>query len=388
MAIRTIRNLEELESVRAYWEKWQDNPNSDFDHFRLICRLRSKVICPNVTVVEHDGEPCGLLVARLEHSHFTLSIGYLNLARIPAIILTVPYQGLIGPVDNETALALVQHQFSLISSGEAHAVVFNKLPENSQLLLALKSIDSRWLCDKNPSWSSHWSMKLPDQPGFLLKKLRSKHRSWIRKKQNQIESAFPDRIVWKWLSSFDNVPALCARLETVAAKTYQRGLGAGFKDDEDHRGRFALFGGRGQLRVQLLEIDGNVVAYWIGVVYRGVFHSWATGYDPDLGQYEMGTQVFVRMVDELVQEGVRKLDFGLGDAHYKQRFGDHSWRESTARLFAPTAKGVVIRCALCVVDALDSAARKLLNRAGFLDRLKTGWRRRLVMTNQQGKKIL
>ena len=91
----------------------------------------------------------------------------------------------------------------------------------------------------------------------------------------------------------------------------------------------------------------------------------------------------MRMVDELVREGIKKLDFGLGDAHYKQRFGNRSWREATIRLFAPSAKGLTFRSMLGLFGTLDGAARRLLQRTGFLDRLKTGWRTRLASTRQR-----
>lgn len=221
-------------------------------------------------------------------------------------------------------------------------------------------------------------MDLQYEIGFLLKKLRSKHRSWLRKKQRELEFTFPGKVNWHWMREIDDVSGLCSLIESVAARTYQRGLGAGFVNDEEHRQRFTLFASRGQLRAQLLEIDGQVRAYWIGIVYQGVFHSWETGYDPDLHVFEPGTLIFLRMVDQLVLEGVRKLDFGLGDAAYKRRFGDHSWREATVRLFAPSAKGVAIRSVLGTTSMLDGVARRFLQKIGVLDRLKTGWRRRLA----------
>ena len=112
------------------------------------------------------------------------------------------------------------------------------------------------------------------------------------------------------MTSFDDIASLCTRLDGVAGRTYQRGLGAGFFDNEEYRQRFALFARRGQLRVELLEIDGIARAFWFGIVYDGVFHSSETGYDPELREYEVGTLMFIRMSDELAREGVSRLDFG------------------------------------------------------------------------------
>jgi CelD/BcsL family acetyltransferase involved in cellulose biosynthesis len=96
-----------------------------------------------------------------------------------------------------------------------------------------------------------------------------------------------------------------------------------------------------------------------------------------MAKHELGTQIFVRMVDELAKEGVRKLDFGLGDAHYKRRFGDSTWREASFRVFAPTLKGVFLRSSTGVSSLFDGATKKLLSKIALSDRVKTEWRKRL-----------
>lgn len=380
MIARTIKNLQELESVRAYWEEWQNHPNNDFEHFKLVCQLREEVISPYITAIECDGQMRALLVGRLEHTRFVPSIGYFKPLRIPARILTVIYQGLIGQVDEKFVQVMVRHLWAALGSREADAVVFHGLTDDSLLRHGLLMYGSKWFCEKRPQTSVHREMVLPREGSFVQKKMVSKHRSSLRKKQHELDSAFPGKTSWPWISHFTDVQGLCARIENVAARTYQRSLGAGFIDDEDHRRRFMLFAKRGQLRIQLLEIDGKIKAFWIGVVYQGVFHSFETGYDPDLRQYEPGTLIFIRMVDELARDGVQRLDFGLGDASYKQRFGDKCWGEGTFRLFAPTAKGLALRSSMGVFSTIDGFGRRLVQKAGLLDRLKTGWRRRLTPT--------
>ena len=383
ITIRTVKTSPELEVLRTRWEGWQNHPNSDFAHFLLVCRLRREVLSPYVLIAERDGLPCAMLAARLELARLVPSIGYFKLARIPAKVLTVVYQGLLGQADEEIGKALVRHMWFLLASGEADAVAFHHLPERSTLHQSLVAHGPRWWCEKKPTWSTHRRMSLPEEPGFLLKKMRDTHRYRIRKKQKELDSAFPARVSWRWMSRFEDIPGLCARLETVAARTYQRGLGAGFVDNEEYRQRFALFANRGQLRVQLMEIDGEVRAFWTGTIYKGVFHASDTGYDPDLGVYQPGTLIFIRMVDELAREGVRKLDFGLGDASYKQRFGEQSFQEAPFRIFAPTAKGLALRSILGATIVLDGAARRLVQGAGGLDWLKTRWRRRLASAGSQ-----
>ncbi|NGZ09622.1 MAG: GNAT family N-acetyltransferase [Nitrospira sp. LK70] len=378
MIIRIVRTFEELEAVRIKWEKWQSHPNNDFDQFRLVCQLRSEVEQPCVTLIEQEGQVRALLVGRLEQKQFAPSIGYLKPLKMPVRVLAVLHEGILGNVDDKTATQAIEYLWSLLCSNMADAVDFHYLSEDSPILKALQRHRSGWFCDKKPRLSVHWEMNLPAEGPFIENKVRAKHRTGIRKKERDLESAFPGKVSWTWMSRFDDIPGICARLEEVAEHAYQRGLGSGFIDNEEYRQRFALFAGRGQLRAQLLEIDGRIRAFWFGYLYRGIFHLSETGYDPVLSRYEVGTLIFIRLSDELAREGVRKLDFGIGDAHYKRRFGDRSWQEGTVWLFAPTGKGLVLRSCIGLFAAIDMFGRNMMQNIGVLDRLKTAWRRRLA----------
>ena len=374
--VKTVSNLKELDTLRDIWEGWHNHPNNDFEQYQLVCRLRRDFASPHVIVVERNGgDMSAILIARIENTWVAPAIGYFKPIRIPTKSLTVLYQGLLGDADEEISRLLVQYLWSFLETGQADLVAFTHLPEYSSLLKALEARCPPRCREKATKWATHWTMTLPDQPGFLLKKMRAKHRSWVNSRQKKLESAYPGKVTWQWISSFDDISDITARVEVVAARTYQRGLGAGFMNDEEHRQRYRLFADRGQLRVQLVEIEGEVKAFWIGTVYKGVFHSSATGYDPDLRIYELGTLMFISMTDALVREGVSKIDFGLGDASYKERFGDRYWMETTVRMFAPNVKGMILRSSLRCFNMLDNALRKLLQKAGILNRVKSYLRR-------------
>jgi hypothetical protein len=386
MKIRVIKKKSELETVRNSWDNWQHHPNCDFKQFKLVCGLRSEVVGPYVYFVEHNDQPLTLMAARIENSYVIPTIGYFRPLKIPIKELVVLYQGLLGKLDGHIAKMLVQNLCDMLSQGEADMVSFHQLTEHSPLHKALLTIGRKGGLEPNPQWSIHREMSLPDQTGSLLKDMKSKHRSWIRGRQRKLESAYSGNVRWKWITQFDDLPGLWAQIEQVASLTYQRGLGAGFVDNEEHRLRYDLFARRGQLRVQVLEIEERVSAFWIGTVYRNVFYSSATGYDPELRVYEPGTLIFIHMIDELVREGVKKFDFGLGDAHYKERFGDNFWREATMRMYAPTLKGVAIKSLLGIFNLVDDTGRRVLKRFGILDKIKTMWRQRIAKTKTDRKK--
>jgi hypothetical protein len=374
MKVKAIQSLDGLAEIRSCWENWQNHVNSDFAQFNLLCRLRPDTKSPYVMVVGAGNAPRALVIARLEKTDIGPAVGYWQLPKMPVKVLTVIHHGVVGDLDDEGALDVVQHVQGMLKSGAADAVDFHYLAEGSVLLQALRRHAPSMFCEKTDRWSTHREMLVPAQSGFL-ETLRGKHRTNLRKREKELTQAFQGRIAWQWLTHVEDIPALCSKLEKVAETTYQRGLGAGFYNNEHFRSRFELFAGCGKLRVATLEIDGQYHAFWFGFVYGDTFHSSETGYDPALRDYEVGTLMFVRMVDELAREGVRRLDFGIGDAYYKERFGHRTWRETCVWWSAPTLKGTALMLYVRLFGILEQAGRRVVERFGLADRVKNAWRR-------------
>lgn len=378
VSVRHVTSPEQVAQLRPFWAIAQAHPNADLEQFLLVCRLRPEVISPLVLIAERDGVVCAILAARLERGKARPRIGYLQLPGIPANQVAVLHHGLIGEADKSIAAAFVTRLRGLLESGVADTVTLHQVAESETLLAAALTDSAQWWWEPGLHWATHWSMTLPqDGPDVLFRRLKSKHRSYLRSRLRRIEAANPGEVRWRWLREFGDVPGLCARLERVAAFTYQRALDAGFRDDAEHRARFQIFAQRGVLRVQLLEIGNEIGAFWIGLVFGDTFHSWATGYCSELTEFDAGTLTFAHLLDELVLEGVRVFDFGLGEAHYKARFGDTSWREASPSLYARNPKGFVLRVVASASDLLDGSARRLVASLQVLDKVKTKWRRML-----------
>lgn len=157
--------------------------------------------------------------------------------------------------------------------------------------------------------------------GGFLAALKSKHRAWIRRKERELTLAYPEKVEFKMFSTGDDVLGLCSELEAVASKSYQRALGAGFKDGDEMRARYHWLAERGRTAACVLRVGGASVGYWAGSVFGNTFHSSVTAYAQELKRFEVGNLLLVRVVDALAAEGTEWFDFGLGDAAYKERFG-------------------------------------------------------------------
>ncbi len=374
MKVEVFTTSEEIQKLRSHWERLQNHPNSDLDHFLLVCNLRTNVIRPLVFAASDGDQVTAIVAARMERSAFQSWLGYVRIVHIPATILTIINGGFLGNWDERTISCFLNGIDDLFKQKKIDGAVINQVKEDSCLFSSALIANRRVLGIRSPRWSTHWEGTLSNQPGFLLKTMKSKHRAWINKKEKDLSAAFPNRIRWSWHSKIKNLEELCESMERVAMTTYQRGLNAGFVNDPATRQRLSLFAIRDQLRVFLLEIDGVPKAFWLGIVYGGIFHSSATGYVPEMREFEAGSLVFLRMVDELIKEGITKIDFGLGDAFYKQRFGTHNWKEAALTFFAPSAKARFAYALLTSAQATEKYARMAINRMGIVNKVKRLWR--------------
>lgn len=369
-----------MESLRPVWEQWQRHPNSDLDHFLLVCRLRQSQ--PFVIVLDNENGPVAILVARLEDGQIAPSVGYFVPFRLAVKRLAVINQGLLGEVNASVAISLMEALHEAMAREGIDVVELFHLPEDSPLLqVAVTGTPQLWR-DGQPSWSTHWDLVLPREVGGLLKKMSSKHRYWIRRKMRELEGAFPKGVRYRTFATSDDIEPLCAELEEVAKLTYQRALAAGFIDDAEQRERFALFSRRGGLRAWTLHLDDVPRAYAVGIVYQGTFHFAMTGYDPNFRSFEIGTLLFLHMTDELIREGLTKFDFGLGNAFYKERFGDNSWQEGSLRLYRRSVRNLLAKTGVAIVDYGGAAGRRIAERLGAIDKIKTKWRSRITSTKK------
>ena len=376
--IQVASTDEEMQRLTPAWEQLTLYPNAQVDFFRLINSLKDSVIRPYVISVSKAGQTCVIAVARIVEQDLTCSIGYKTLSCGKVRQLDVIHGGLLGNYNDVLAGILVRECLAVLKRGEADVVFLSSIDAAGNVFkTALR--EPSFLCrDRAIRTQLHWEANLPETLEEFLKRLNKKHRYWLRRLERTLNTDFPGRIIYKRFADYEDIEALIDDLEYIAQTTYQRGLGAGFiKNDENIR-RLTFGQEQGWLRVVVLHLDRRPRAFWMGSVYRKVFHSEATGYDPAFRKYELGTLVFLKMAESLCMEGVKAIDFGLGDALYKKRFGDKHWEEGNVWIFSPSFRGVILNLTRTLLEGSVFRARQLITRLGFEQRMKTLWRRRIV----------
>jgi hypothetical protein len=223
----------------------------------------------------------------------------------------------------------------------------------------------------------HWLMRLPATWPEFLQSRSKKHRYWIKRLSNILDRDFPAAWGMQLHTSPEQTKGFLQAAEKIADTTYHRGLGVGIRADEQNLQRLKLEAERGQLRGYLLTIKDKPCAFWYCSVYGKTLHLCTTGYDSSLRDYELGTVLLMKVFEDHCGSAIDLVDFGLGDAGYKQRFGTENYTETSFCLFAPTRRGRILRAAFVLSVGSNVFARRLLDKLRLTQSLKTFWRQRL-----------
>lgn len=378
LTTRVIRTREEIEDIRDLWVSWQSHPNSDIDFYLTVQRLRPTIVRPHLVVVYNDGRPEAMLVGRIEHRNVECSIGYKRIFNPLARVMRFVYGGQLGSLSEETAQAAVKEVVHSLRRGEADLASFSLMRWGSPLCNVAQRMPGILGRDYLPSPQKHWSMTLGNaaewQPG-ISRKVR-KNQRW-----KKLARDFSDRIRIDCLRNSGDLERMIPDMEEIAKKTYQRGLGTGFIDDASTRERLRFEAEKGWLRIYILYLANRPCAFWSGTCYGNTFFSGDMGYDSADSQYSPGMFLIMKVIEGFQaydgNEGISRIDWGFGDAEYKQDLSDQNWYESSLSIWAPTPTGLKLNLEKTVTGFVDRTAKALLQQTAFLQSAKRRWRDRL-----------
>jgi hypothetical protein len=365
-----------VEQLRKVWDKLCTNPNADLDFFRFVCTAR-KVLQPHVVHI-HDGDGNDtLVIARVERDSLTLRLGYLPLVRIPIRCLTIIHGGVIGYQDGQTAATLREVLISSCAELCADCIKVSYAPLENSIYDRIRRDAGMLGTSHCTHVQAHWITELPRSLDQLLGSLSGGHRKHLRRTLRNMPKSFSGNVRVALYQRIDDVPLVFRDLGTIANLTYQYRLNAGFVDSPETRARLEVEAQKGWLRIFVLYIHEEPVAYWWGQRYKQSFVSSAMGYDPQYARHSPGTYLLVRALEQLCEEGVLQLDFGLGDALYKRQFGTTSYTEGSFYLFPSSVRGVVLNCTASLASGIEVFTKALAGRMGLLTTVKGLWRSQL-----------
>jgi hypothetical protein len=384
-SVRIVSSLAEIEEVR---ERWEAAPvgrhDADIDFYLAFAASRPEFVRPYVLLLERGGELEAMMVARVEDIRLRAGIGYRTVFSARTRSITLVHGGLVGVDDRSAPLLLYALQQSL-ARREADLLFLPAQRTDSPLYRAALDTVPAYRRQPFEGRGVHRTLALPDTFDEFLRSRSKSTRESVKRYRKKVERDLGDRLELRVYRDPADIERIFADTEPVAALTYQRGLGVALSDTPEQRALIEVGLRRGWYRVYVLSLDGKTIAFWPGSAHGGTFHIGTPGYDPAYADYRIGTYLQMRMFEDLIADpDTNAVDYGLGDAEYKRRFGSESWDEADLHVFAATPRALAVNAARSGILGAAECARAALRRAGVLERVKRGWRRRLARSSSPG----
>lgn len=367
-----------IESLRAHWQRWQNHPNVDIDFYQTILQHRPEILRPNVLLASRDGTPKALLVGRIERRKRTFQLGYLKLFESELRVLTIPSGGLLGNTSQDICHSLLHNLIGSLKRKEADMIHFSHLRTDSPLYGLVRDL-LPWHEHYAHPCTTHRAMTLFSTSENFYASLSSKTRKHLKQNARRLSNDFPNAVVVRTYTKTAELDTIVRDVESIAQKTWQRGFGLGFSNDPEMLSRLRLQAEHGWLRANVLYIAEKPCAFWLGTAYHNTLHSEYLGYDPAYSIYAPGMFLLAHVIEGLCSttgtDRLTTIDFGKGDALYKQQLGTQSWMEGDLEIYSSSIRGLGINLLIRLLGLVDRSVRAALKRVNLRDRVKTYWRK-------------
>jgi hypothetical protein len=361
MTVTVATTPDQLDAIAASWDQIPiASPHASRSLFTVVQRVSDGTSRPHVMLIENDGRPPILVVARVERRPLHVKAGYRVLFTAPARWLVVVAGGVVGaetPADYRQVTELLR---ATLRTGEVDILQLSKVEVDGPLhRAALQDVPGYRRDHGSTPVKHHRSDLSAGVDAFLA--ARSKGTRWrLRRRLRKLDDA-PPKMVVRRIGPDDSVDDATRTLDSIAARSYQRGIGVGFADDELHRAFMASAIEGGPFRAWVLSVDGNPVAFLDGLLHERTFHLFETAFDGALADDEPGAILMARVLAELAEEpDVDAFDYGFGDAQYKQSLSDASWDEVDVLEFAARPRALCLNAVTVAATYGVTTAKRVL----------------------------
>jgi len=372
--VRVVRTKEEIERIRSTWAQWQKDPRADVDFFVHDHCLTPGIVRPHIVVIYRRGQPDAMLVGKIVQGRVSdFSIGPWCFFRPNVRALRVPEGGLLGNVSTENCLILVGEIMKVLREREADLASFSELRIDCPMYDLVTRLPNFMARDPFPDINPHYVVRLPRSIEAFYRELVPEVRWNVKRcarRSRQLEREYSGSVTICCYREPAELDRMMHDVEEVAKKTWQRGLGRGFRNSEAMRRHYALAVRSGWLRGYVMYVAGRPCAFWVGTLYGGAYYADFTGYDPALAKYSPGTCLLIRVFDDLCRNNVSEISFGRGFEEYKHHFANCQWQAACTHIYSLSPKGIGLKALQTVTRGASALMKWTLQQAGFLERLK------------------
>ncbi|KUJ82590.1 MULTISPECIES: GNAT family N-acetyltransferase [Microbulbifer] len=367
---------EDVESARRLLDAWAlVQPDSEPcsvdahpDFYLPFLNAREGKNSPQVVLWRQGSDARGILVGRRSRGRHQLSIGPLKIPMPELRRLDITYGGLESK-DEQVAQLQADYLRELLQSGTVDCISVHHLPVDSAIGGILQA-GLRMPGDGSPIVKKQWFLQLTDDQKQPIVTNSAKTRSSQRRQDRKLEKAFSGTVKIREVRDLDQVGRFIEAASEIGAKSYQGSLRIGVTDSRRWHTHLGVLAGIGCLRAYVLEAQDTPIAYAVGSYKHRTYTGIATSFLPEHRNLSPGAYLNRRVIEHLQAEGAMWLDFGFGDASYKQLHGTWQREIVTLHLYSRTPAARVARALDASVKWVDHTSRRMLHESGLYERAR------------------
>jgi hypothetical protein len=222
---------------------------------------------------------------------------------------------------------------------------------------------------------ARWRLRFPEKPEDVWTNFTNRTRENFRKRLKK----FPHQL--HCYRGESEVGTFLAKAHAVSLKSWQtQHMGLRISLDAEQQRRWERIARMGAMRSYILEHEGAPVAFMQSVQWKGTVLGIETGYDQAYAKFSPGTILLVRMLEDLLAKDTpRRLDFGWGDAEYKQMFSNERTVSGRVLLVRRAIKPLLVARLRDLGQTIARFVRAGVNRSNSLVCMIRKWKRRGVI---------
>jgi hypothetical protein len=182
-----------------------------------------------------------------------IRLGYRTLFSLPVRSVFVVHGGVLGAVGPSAADALVDRLLTSLKSGDAEAVSIHFVDTDSEFARAALAKPGWLLRDRFLQPQRHHFLDLRSLATNFLTSLSKRERSHQRQRHKALLKDYNGAVEILCWNDVEDVDRLAGVAESIARKSYQRGIGVGFSDSREVRERLRFEARQGWLRSFVLH---------------------------------------------------------------------------------------------------------------------------------------
>ncbi len=174
------------------------------------------------------------------------------------------------------------------------------------------------------------------------------------------------------VTAIEQIPEFLKAAHEISQQSWQsRQFGLRIHNDDAELRQLSALAEHGLLRSYLWWIGDKPAAFAVCNQHRGCFRYEEIAFCAEFGQFSPGRTMLQQIVEDLLRHDPPQcLDFGGGDAEYKQQFANRESRSGTIWLVPPTWRARWSLSYLKVCRRVRTAARTLIKQTGLATRAR------------------